>query len=332
MVRKGLLDIIFGYQDASISNVKLLKNSKLIGKIRFVEKLWQDVVAHTKEGITIKTPKVVSGNIISNLFTCLFHGMQPDDVFAKQIEGVRLLDEYRAMKTEFVSLEIQEKLGKPINKARKEALKKGFEKSPIYKLIKSGQFQSIVDDMSLDRMDTNSLFEMYGDAMLGKLPKKIRDVIDQAYINKDTELFRLLMKTVQYSDFVAKYALYDFQTKKKGMSNKDAIDLVSKMFVDYSVVQNKYIKYIGDIGVFMFPKYFYRIQKAIGQMTINNPKAVTLGLAGQYITKNISDITDQSMLTYNIGKRIDFNPLDKLWDNTIPHSVEVMNPMEWLSF
>ena len=330
MVRKGLLDIIFGYQDASISNIGWIKNSKFAAKIRLIEKIWQDMAAHSREGITIKTPAVIKGNVISNTFTLLFHGMQPDEAITEQIEGVKLLDEYRAMKTEFVSLEIQEKLGKPINKARKEALKKGFEKSPIYKLIKSGQFQSIVDDMSLDKMDTNSLFEMYGDAMLNKLPKKIRDVVDQAYINKDTELFRMLMKTVQYSDFVAKYALYDFLTNKKGMSHHDALNICEKMFVSYAAVQNRYIKWSGDMMFFPFPKYFYRIQKAAIDMAINNPKAVTLGLAGQYITKNISDITDQSMLTYNIGRRIDINPMDKLMDNTIPHSVEVMNPMEWL--
>ena len=330
MVRKGLLDIIFGYQDASISNIGWIKNSKFAAKIRFIEKIWQDMAAHSREGITIKTPSVIKGNVISNTFTLLFHGMQPDEAITKQIEGVKLLDEYRAMKTEFVSLEIQEKLGKPINKARKETLKKGFEKSPIYKLIKSGQFQSIVDDMSLDKMDTNSLFEMYGDAMLNKLPKKIRNVVDQAYINKDTELFRMLMKTVQYSDFVAKYALYDFFTNKKRMSHHDALNICEKMFVSYAAVQNRYIKWSGDMMFFPFPKYFFRIQKAAIDAAINNPKAVTLGLAGQYITKNISDITDQSMLTYNIGRRLDFNPMDKLMDNIIPHSIEVMNPMEWL--
>lgn len=330
MVRKGLLDIIFGYQDASISNIGWIKNSKFAAKIRLIEKIWQDMAAHSREGITIKTPAVIKGNVISNTFTLLFHGMQQDEAITKQIKGVKLLDEYRAMKTEFVSLEIQEKLGKPINKARKETLKKGFEKSPIYKLIKSGQFQSIVDDMSLDKMDTNSLFEMYGDAMLNKLPKKIRNVVNQAYINKDTELFRILMKTVQYSDFVAKYALYDFLTNKKGMSHHDALNICEKMFVSYAAVQNRYIKWSGDMMFFPFPKYFFRIQKAAIDAAINNPKAVTLGLAGQYITKNISDITDQSMLTYNIGRRIDINPMDKLMDNTIPHSVEVMNPMEWL--
>ena len=51
-------------------------------------------------------------------------------------------------------------------------------------------------------MDSTNIVEMYGDAMLGKLPKEARRIIDEVYISKDTETFQKLLKVVQYSDFV----------------------------------------------------------------------------------------------------------------------------------
>ena len=319
MVHKDLIETMFGYRNVTVQDIKFFQGKKAGRLLAWAERIWQDFVAHSREGITIKNPRVVGGNIISNTNTLITHGMSPDQAVLKQLEGAKLLDEYRALKTEWVGLDIQRKIGKKINEARFKELAKQIANSPLLPLLKKGQFQSIIDDVNLEKMDSTNIVELYGDAMLGKLPKEARRIIDEAYISKDTETFQKLLKVVQYSDFVAKYALYDFQTKKKGMSSDKAMKLVSDMFVDYSLVQNKWVKYADDMSIFMFSKYLFRIQKAIARNLVENPIPMMSSMLAQRMTYDISSIDDSSLLRRNpLNRLFMLNPLDEL----VPHSLD----------
>ena len=319
MVHKDLIETMFGYRNVTVQDIKFFQGKKAGRLLAWAERIWQDYVAHAREGITIKNPRVVGGNIISNTNTLITHGMSPDQAVLKQLEGAKLLDEYRALKTEWVGLDIKRKIGKPINEARMKQLEKQIANSPLLPLLKKGQFQSIIDDVNLEKMDSTNIVEMYGDAMLGKLPKEARRIIDEIYISKDTETFQKLLKVVQYSDFVAKYALYDFQTKKKGMASNIAMKLVSDMFVDYSLVQNKWVKYADDMSIFMFSKYLFRIQKAIARNFIENPIPMMSSMLAQRMTYDISSIDDSSLLRRNpLNRLFMLNPLDEL----VPHSLD----------
>lgn len=319
MVHKDLVETMFGYRNVTVQDIKFFQGKKAGRLLAWAERIWQDYVSHAREGITIKNPRVVGGNIISNTNTLITHGMSPDQAVLKQLEGAKLLDEYRALKTEWVGLDIKRKIGKPINEARMKQLEKLIANSPLLPLLKKGQFQSIIDDVNLEKMDSTNIVEMYGDAMLGKLPKEARRIIDEAYISKDTETFQKLLKVVQYSDFVAKYALYDFQTKKKGMASNVAMKLVSDMFVDYSLVQNKWVKYADDMSIFMFSKYLFRIQKAIARNFIENPIPMMSSMLAQRMTYDISSIDDSSLLRRNpLNRLFMLNPLDEL----VPHTLD----------
>jgi hypothetical protein len=319
MVHKDLIETMFGYRNVTVQDIKFFQGKKAGRLLAWAERIWQDYVAHAREGITIKNPRVVGGNIISNTNTLITHGMSPDQAVLKQLEGAKLLDEYRALKTEWVGLDIQRKIGKPINEARMKQLEKLIANSPLLPLLKKGQFQSIIDDVNLEKMDSTNIVELYGDAMLGKLPKEARRIIDEAYISKDTETFQKLLKVVQYSDFVAKYALYDFQTKKKGMASNIAMKLVSDMFVDYSLVQNKWVKYADDMSIFMFSKYLFRIQKAIARNFIENPIPMMSSMLAQRMTYDISSIDDSSLFRRNpLNRLFMLNPLDEL----VPHTLD----------
>ena len=319
MVHKDLIETMFGYRNVTVQDIKFFQGKKAGRLLAWAERIWQDFVAHAREGITIKNPRVVGGNIISNTNTLITHGMSPDQAVLKQLEGAKLLDEYRALKTEWVDLDIKRKIGKPINEARMKQLEKQIANSPLLPLLKKGQFQSIIDDVNLEKMDSTNIVEMYGDAMLGKLPKEARRIIDEVYISKDTETFQKLLKVVQYSDFVAKYALYDFQTKKKGMASNVAMKLVSDMFVDYSLVQNKWVKYADDMSIFMFSKYLFRIQKAIARNFIENPIPMMSSMLAQRMTYDISSIDDSSLFRRNpLNRLFMLNPLDEL----VPHSLD----------
>ena len=319
MVHKDLIETMFGYRNVTVQDIKFFQGKKAGRLLAWAERIWQDYVAHAREGITIKNPRVVGGNIISNTNTLITHGMSPDQAVLKQLEGAKLLDEYRALKTEWVSLDIKRKIGKPINEARMKQIEKLIANSPLLPLLKKGQFQSIIDDVNLEKMDSTNIVELYGDAMLGKLPKEARRIIDEVYISKDTETFQKLLKVVQYSDFVAKYALYDFQTKKKGMASNIAMKLVSDMFVDYSLVQNKWVKYADDMSIFMFSKYLFRIQKAIARNIVEQPIPMLTSMLAQKITYDISSIDDSSLLRRNpLNRLFMLNPLDEL----VPHSLD----------
>jgi len=142
------------------------------------------------------------------------------------------------------------------------------------------------------------------------------------YMDKNTKTFQFFMKFVQYSDFVGKYAYYKHATEKKGMSKADAIDEVEEMFINYSLLQHKAMKYGNDMSPLRFMKYLLRVQRVIARMATKRTSRAGAEVLTQQFFGDIADPID-SLLPLVHPRRFMPNPVDTVMDLTHAHTVEV---------
>lgn len=307
-VHKDLLENVFGYKNMSVKNIDYIKSSDKVQRIsRIGEKLVEDTVSHIRKNVVFKTKEVVIDNIISNFITLVWRGLNPITAIKYMDEGRMLMNQYRK---DVSTIKRQEALRDSKSSlydkvTHMEAIKAVQTKNgnPVVRLVKAGQFQSIIDDIDTELENNGNIVENFGTMLKERLPKHLQFIVDILYINENTRLYKFIMKMVQYSDFVARYAYYKYATKDKGMSSEAAIDEAEDMFVNYSLLQDRNLQYASDVGMFMFSKYFLRIQRMIARGFHKNAGRGIAQMVSQKATGDLSDISDSFIGTTNLFGR-----------------------------
>jgi hypothetical protein len=205
-----------------------------------------------------------------------------------------------------------------------QRVSRSLKNNPVKQLVDAGQFSAIIEETEVELEDSNNMFESLGEKISSFLPKQVNAVIDVLYLNKDTKAFKMIMKTVQYSDFVGKYAYVKYLTEKKGVSTAEAINTVERMFINYALLQNKYMKYGGDMGGFRFTKYLFRVQYVIAKMLVTKPSSTISSIILQKLTTDISDITDTALPITKWAYRLG-DPVKEFAGLSHPHLLEFVD-------
>ena len=317
-VEKDLLDNVFGYKDASLSHIvqDMPHGSRLV---KIAEKITFDIASHVRKNIVFKTAKVIFDNVLSNFISLVWRGMNPITAMKYMDEGRKLMNQYRADSEERLRLVARKEAKLSFDTKRLSFLENQMKNNPIHFLVRSGQFQSIIDDIDTELDSKNNIVERYGDKLRMMLPERIRKFFDIIYINEDTTGYKQLMKFVQYSDFVSKYAYFkhitvDNRAKYKDMTDAQvreiAIDEAEGMFINYSLLQDKHIKYLSDIGGFMFSKYLFRIQRMIARSFHKNPVRGVVTAGMQKALGDVSDISDSFLIGKDLAGRSGVDVVD----------------------
>jgi hypothetical protein len=321
-VRKEILDQVFGYKNFSVTQLDFFKDKeKLKWLVGISEKIWMDISSHVRESIVFKTLDVVLDNLISNVIMLSVYGMNPVDIIKGMNEGRLLMNQYRTDMKEKNMLELRQKRGLSYDAVKLARLRYAVNTNKVKVLVDSGQFQSIIDETEVEYDDSTNIVESFGSKQLSKLPAPIRNTIDFLYMDKNTKIFQFFMKFVQYSDFVGKYAYYKHATEKKGMSKSDAIDQVEEMFINYSLLQHKALKYGNDMSPLRFMKYLLRVQRVIARMATKKTSRAGAEVLTQQFFGDIADPID-SLLPFVHPRRFAPNPVDTVSDLFKPHLVE----------
>ena len=288
-VRTEALDIIFGKRRFQIARNSYPKI------VRIAEEIWKEIVTFAKTNIVIKNPAVITGNILSNTFAGLLRGVPVEEMIRGQLRGIRLLNNYQKDLTRLerldARLEALKATGEDTTDVRAQiaTIKSRLDNSELKPLIDAGLFQTIVEDVNV-QADSDGYIKEYFDKYKIKMPMflqkeevsgKIKTGIDWAFITRDTGAFKLLMKGTQYSDFVARYAMYNYLTKEapanRRLSKDRALRVILDMFINYELPTNKYLQYLDDMGLLIFLKYPTRIIRALYSAFKDNPlNALTL--------------------------------------------------------
>ena len=324
-VREDLIDLIFGYRKLSVADFWPIKNfsETNLGKylkadlhIRQAERIWQEIVGVVKDYIVVKTGSVLRGNINSNNFILWSRGVPAEDILKHQIEAIEALRTYQEKLKRYDTLKVKIE-STPLSAARIKEIKAemvlledGLNNNPVKFLLDKGLFQTIVEDIDIidDEFSFKSkLIDKIGPKAEDHLPEVATEAVKQAYLQKETYAYKKLLQATQYSDFVARYALYKHDINNKGMSSLQAQVDAMETFINYDVPTAPSIQYINDMGFFMFTKFLFRIQKIILKMFKDNPVNALAIQGVQSLTDyNFSDIYDNNLITGFNPERLDF--------------------------
>jgi hypothetical protein len=304
MIEESNFGILFGYR-------KLQPFKKGIG--RLAVDILEAVTQIAKNNIVIKSTVIV-GNVTSNFILNTISGLPMEYQLKKSLialKGIRdyladyrQLNTYKAKLDAYTGLTKQQRLDLESNIARYEDK---ISRNPVTPLVDAGLFQTIVEDVEVDEQNQwgiRAKFIEWAKPVLDNTPGLIKNVGRYSYITNDTAIYKVLLRSTQFSDFISRYALFTYRTEEQNVSYEEALAEAGEDFINYEIHHNKYLQFANDIGIVWFSKYLLRIQRIIIKKFAKYPATFINTLLMQHIFGETSDIGDSFLLTRGIGNTI----------------------------
>lgn len=308
LVRADVYDKVFGYRKYSLSNLfaknelerniveqifaGLLESDWLLGKkaglrVRQFEDGWQEVVREIKDIYVIKNPFTLMGNIASNVSVLVWSGVSPRKIVEDHKVAIEGLLSYQRDSEELLRLERRQAAGVVIDPAASQQrileLRDAIDRNPVKELVDAGLFQTIMEDIDAedDQFSYKSKLVRKVDGATRWVPEKVKAGAKTVYLAHDTPLYKLLFRSTQMSDFVARYTLHQHLTTRarNPLDRETSIQRIVETFVNYDIPTHRTLQYLNDTGVVFFTKYYIRIQKVLFQLFQEQPaRGLLLGL------------------------------------------------------
>ena len=304
-----------------------------------VERVWQEGVKLVKDAIVIKSGVVLSGNVAFNAVLLKVKGVSAPDIIKDHAVAFSAARDYQKDSREIDRLVREEALvpskqRKRDIKNRINVLKHKIEINPVRELIELGVHGSIVEDIDMvqDKYSAKSYMEEYLDThefankVAGKVPNAAKTAVKWATMQHDTPVYQFLLEATQLSDFASRYVLHKHNTTKGGMSTEESLSDIMEAFIQYDLPTHRYLQYMNDMGLWMFTKFFIRIQKVLLKTLQSNPGNVLASVLAHGAFDFIPSVTDPSVASANLLSRVNVNPI-ALMSNivTAPLSASIVN-------
>ena len=282
--------------------------------IRRFEDVWQEIVAEMKDTIVVKTITVAAENMLSNTSILKMYGMSNEDIVNYQTDAFKAVMDYERDRSALAQLKIKMDTGYTQGdeeeiEAEIIRLESEIQKNPVKELIDAGLKPTLVEDINMEDNEYSykSQLTEWVNEKTSSWNKQMLDAGKVLYMTHDTTLYKLLSKSTQYSDFVARYALFKHQTtrKKNPLSKADALYEVSEAFVNYDINLPKWLDFGDRMGILPFIKYFLSIQRVIYKLIKEHPGDVLTTVLMFKFLDGLTTVMDSSALL-----RIGNNPMD----------------------
>lgn len=331
-VRKDLLNNAFGYREPSVLNLwtgqtNLSKEFQkafvsiaetFLGKnaaryLRLSERGLMEFVKEMKDWIVVRSVVVSAGNILSNMVHLATVGISPITMARDMSTAVLAAEEYRRNEklineySHYLAVNHNPRMAEEYQRKISE-LKDSQARNPVADLIKAGLLPTIAED--LGQQDDYSLKDKLltkMDEYTSGIPDSVKRVAKEITLSRDSNVYFLLNRSIQYGDFVAKYSLYKhLTTRSRNPMDKDsALNRVTDEFVNYDILPSRTRFYLDAIGLTWFLNYKIRIQKIILRTIRENPlRALFLmfGITAEFGLPNIMEANlATGSLSYNVG-------------------------------
>lgn len=316
-IPKDMLIDFIGYKDVSLQNAKFIKDNVTAKKaVGIVEKMWQDLIKRYKSLIVITMGNTIVGNYQSNAVVAMAEaGIGPIEYAKRFTNHWDNLNQYMKDHEELVSLTFLKKAGnKGITEARLKGLQADLENNPVYVLVKDGQFSTILEDVNMVDEKKETILSRKINKMFDKSPEALRSIKDFVYLDEKTMAYQKLMKITQYSDIVNRAIIHEEFMKKKTMTERESLNYVDQLYVNYSYLDNKYLKWGNDMGTLWFTKFLFRSLPAVAKSLVRKPLLQAMLQAAQSVTGiNLEQPVDNYFNVFNaLGNRMGpvFDPVD----------------------
>jgi len=259
-------------------------------KIAKAGHIWTEAVSKAKDFIVIRSISVLWHNVLSNGLMLMAYGINPITIAKEWTFATANVRAYQTLHSELIQLKANTLAGKgsDATEAQIKRIESQLEANPMSKYINEGLLSSIVEDVTIQQGDYtyDSELKKKIDNVTGWMPDSVKTLGAWAVLSPSTKAYQFLATTTQLSDFVAKVTLAK-HLESKGMDFKAAISEASQTFINYDVPQGVGMQYMNDIGLFMFTKFFLRIQAILFKLL--DKKAATV-LAQHIAVESLTDI------------------------------------------
>ena len=267
---------------------------------------WTEVVQKAKTNIVVRTGVVMLDNILSNTTYLRARGMPLSEILYHTRVAMKAVNDYQEHSKRLHELEMKLAMDYKIsNRTEVEReitwLKGQLAANPAKPLIDLGALPTIAEDV-LDTQDIYSYktwLSKKTEKYTNKVSPKIRNVVNMATLGEDTKAYKFLRDMTQMSDFVGRYALYQHLTTRSDnrLDGDTAFQNVMESFVQYDMPLHPKLQYMDDHGLFMFMKYFLRMQKVLIDLVRDKPlNTLMMVLAGHWFS-GLPVVTDSAMIT-----------------------------------
>jgi len=272
-------------------------------RVRQAEDFWQAVVQEVKDIVVVRSGVTLFWNVVSNMTVLLWQGVPIKDLMRNHWVAWRGAVNYRKDSEELFRLEAALSTGTSgdakATQQRIRQLQDSLARNPAKELIDAGMLPTIVEDVALeeDPYSYRSMLKEKVDKYTSKLNPTVKQAAAFVYMAPGTSLHTAMSQATQYSDFVARYTLYQhlISDRKAPKSKQEALKRISDSFVNYDVPSHRHMQYLNDMGLLMFTKYYLRIQKVIMQMFREHPaRAIMMVTLDSYLS-GMQTIVDSSM-------------------------------------
>lgn len=322
MIPTDQLNLVMGYRKYSLTTpfnktdrsvveqvyvdvVQAVLGEKAALRIGRAEDVVQELVKAAKDIIVVKNIFTLVGNIVSNITLLGIEGVSLTDAVRNTSVGIKGAMQYRSDNKRLIQLLRATDVGYVSGGDQTvqdeiAMLRDRIARNPVKPLIDAGLMPTIVEDVEVgeNQYSYKSLLQKKVERFTDKIPKFARDVARNVYMTHDTGIYKFLSQTTQLSDFVSRYALYEhlINRPRDPLSRTDALEQTEEAFVNYDVPSHRTMQFLNDMGLFMFTKYYLRIQKVITRLVREKPARVLgMVLLNHYIS-GLQSVLDSSWL------------------------------------
>ena len=340
-VREDWLLSLFGVPSGSLNDLKVVKGMTSVGGKRLIaisEYFMKNIARIVKRHIIMLIPKVLVGNISSNMAFSTMNGADPITVFKLQVANGKAIRDYIDTKKSLNRILFKERIGTATveeSKSKNWHISK-LESNMVHPLMEKGMYQSIVEDINPEELESiGKVQKMLKSSKIVKhIPKFIKNISKHLYMAEGTPIYDFMFQITQYSDFVARATEYQLKMRKAPTRYKNGVQTpeytafeeklsihVLNAFINYDKPQSKAEQYLNDIGLMMFTKFAKRIQPIVNGSALNNPIGVLMFLIGQYSIMDTEDIMEQNVFSKH-WSALFHNPVDNFIDAITPMPVQ----------
>jgi len=327
MVRKDVINKVFGYQAKDFRNLAWLQHPSMRHIKRWAglsHYILREVVGYGKDRIVIAMPQVWLYNAYSNIAQLTMRNIPIAYTAHKMIEGFHEYQAYHQDTEERAKLRQRIAIKKITDEGSDEhrqlaAINIRIENNRIHNMSQAGLDSLIVEDLNDASLDgyinkgrrllrTSKWFNQSN-----KVPTAIHAVAANIFMTKSTGPYQFMRQFVQMTDFLGRYVMIQHAMEVRGLDFDTAMHEALDAFVLFDEALAPALEALDATGGTVFLSYFLRNQRASRQLAMRNPTGVALSGAFQYSTgiPTLGNV-DSSFLAGDLSPTVMY--LDELFD------------------
>ena len=338
-VRKSELYTIIGYRRKSLVDTKdntfplpdeanaaisffleKILGERAADKILNAEAFLSGAATYVRNTIVIRSGVVPLANLVNNIimlhtvFNIPFSEMirLGKDIFVQTEKYNRLSDKLFKIERDLVKAEDPKVIQQL--EASKKHINDLLQTLDILPLIESGMYSTISEKGHIIEEIDFAKGTRIGSAItttVEKLPKPLRDVSANILMTPQSGAYKLAIKAVNYSDWIAKAITVKYLTEASKYQKTEINSTTAKayadiLFIDYDQFTTPGVDYLNRMGQSWFMMYKYRIFAAACFALMFNPSKSLLG-AGLATTMGVGTALTDNAFTKAISGTLGFS-------------------------